>query len=85
MILFFFIQFLILGFRLYRVEGNVRKPGRVQWRENLPYTIVLAVGVIRIWRFIQHRNSTRIRNANVDEANHDETTVFNVDLANQTV
>ncbi|MEO8414886.1 MAG: SLBB domain-containing protein [Ginsengibacter sp.] len=65
------------------VEGNVRKPGMVQWRENLMlHDLLLSVGgLTESGDSSNIEISRRIRNANVDEANHNESKVFNVNLA----
>lgn len=64
------------------VEGNVRKPGTVQWRENLSLRdLLLAAGGISEFGDSSTIEITRrIRNADVDVANHYESQVFDVDL-----
>ncbi len=65
------------------VEGNVRKPGMVPWRENISLRDVLlsAGGVSQFGDSATIEISRRIRNANVDKANHNESRIFNIDLA----
>lgn len=65
------------------VEGNVRKPGIVHWRENISLRDVLlsAGGVSEFGDSATIEISRRIRNAKVDEANHNESRIFNIDLA----
>jgi len=64
------------------VEGNVRKPGMVPWRENIFLRDVLlsAGGVSQFGDSATIEISRRIRNANVDKANHNESRIFNIDL-----
>jgi len=66
------------------VEGNVRKPGQIQWRENLSLRdLLLSVGGISEFGDSSNIEITRrIRNANVDIANHNESRIFNVNLSN---
>ncbi|MEO7046913.1 MAG: SLBB domain-containing protein, partial [Ferruginibacter sp.] len=68
------------------VEGNVRKPGLVPWRENFTlHDLLLSVGgLTQSGDSSNIEISRRIRNANVDKANHDESRVFNIDLSNRT-
>jgi protein involved in polysaccharide export with SLBB domain len=65
------------------IEGNVRKPGEVPWRENFTlHDLLLAVGGLNESGDSSNIEiSRRIRNANVGEANHEESEVFNIDLA----
>jgi protein involved in polysaccharide export with SLBB domain len=67
------------------VEGNVRKPGQVQWRENFTlHDLLLSVGgLTESGDSSNIEISRRIKDANVDKANHNESTVFNVDLSNK--
>lgn len=66
------------------IEGNVRKPGLISWRENMSLRdLLLSTGGIS--EFGDSSNieiSRRIRNANVDKANHNESRIFNINLAN---
>ncbi len=64
------------------VEGNVRKPGLVQWRENLTLSdLLLSVGGIsESGDSSTIEISRRIKNANVAKANHNESQVFTIDL-----
>ncbi|HEY5368653.1 MAG TPA: SLBB domain-containing protein [Hanamia sp.] len=66
------------------VEGNVRKSGQIQWRENLSLRdLLLSVGGIAEFGDSSNIEITRrIRNANVAIANHNESRIFNVNLAN---
>ena len=65
------------------VEGSVRKPGIVQWRENLTlHDLLLSVGgLTESGDSTNIEISRRIRNANVDKADHNESQVFNINLA----
>ena len=65
------------------VEGNVRRPGTVQWRQNLTLNdLLLAVGgITESGDSSNIEVSRRIRNANVEKANHNESEVFNINLA----
>jgi protein involved in polysaccharide export with SLBB domain len=65
------------------VEGNVRRPGLVEWRENLTlHDLLLSVGGLTgSGDSTNIEISRRIRNADVDEANHNESEVFNVNIA----
>jgi protein involved in polysaccharide export with SLBB domain len=67
------------------VEGNVRKPGIVPWRENISLRdVLLSVGGIsEFGDSATIEISRRIRNANVDQANHNESRIFNIDLADK--
>ena len=64
------------------VEGNVRNPGLVQWRENMSLRdLILSVGGLTdIGDSSNIEISRRIKNANVDKKNHNESQIFNVDL-----
>jgi len=66
------------------VEGNVRKPGLVPWRENFTlHDLLLSVGgLAESGDSSNIEISRRIRNANVDKANHNESHIFNIDLHN---
>jgi len=65
------------------IEGNIRKPGLIQWRKNLSLRDLLlsAGGLSELGDSSNIEISRRIRNADVNEANHDETEIFNVNLA----
>ncbi len=65
------------------VEGNVRKPGIVPWRENISLRdVLLSVGGLsQFGDSATIEISRRIRNANIEEANHNESRIFNIDLA----
>ena len=60
------------------IEGNVRNPGLVQWRENFTlHDLLLSVGgLTESGDSSNIEISRRIRNANVDKANHDESQCF---------
>jgi protein involved in polysaccharide export with SLBB domain len=64
------------------IEGNVRKPGIVGWRENFSLRDLLlsAGGLSEFGDSSNIEISRRIRNADVNQANHDESKVFNIDL-----
>lgn len=64
------------------VEGNVRKPGPVSWRENFTlHDLLLAVGgLTESGDSSNIEISRRIKNANVEEANHNESKIFDIDL-----
>ena len=67
------------------IDGNVRKPGLVLWRENMSLRDLLLTGE-GISEFGDSSNieiSRRIRNANVGIANHNESRIFNINLANK--
>jgi protein involved in polysaccharide export with SLBB domain len=64
------------------IEGSVRKPGTVEWRENLTLRdVLLAVGGIT-----ESGDSTnieitrRVRNTNIDKADHNESEILTVNL-----
>ena len=65
------------------IEGNVRKPGPVPWRENMSLRDLLlaAGGVSEFGDSSTIEITRRIRNADVDEAVHNESKIFNVNLA----
>lgn len=65
------------------VEGNVRKPGPVEWRENLTLNdLLLSVGGLTESGDSNNIEiSRRIINANVDKADHNESQIFNVNLS----
>ena len=65
------------------VEGNVRKPGIVEWREKLTLSdLLLSVGGLsESGDSTNIEISRRIKNANIDKANHNESQVFNINLA----
>jgi protein involved in polysaccharide export with SLBB domain len=67
------------------IEGNVRKPGLISWRENMTLRDLLlsAGGISESGDPSTIEISRRIRNANVDKANHNESQVFNVDLSGE--
>lgn len=65
------------------VEGNVRKPGPVQWRENLTLNdLLLAVGgLTESGDSTNIEISRRIVNANVDKANHNESEIYTINVS----
>jgi protein involved in polysaccharide export with SLBB domain len=65
------------------IEGNVRKPGNIPWRENLTLRdVLLSVGGISEFGDSSTIEiSRRIKNADVDKANHNESKIFNINLA----
>ncbi len=67
------------------VEGNVRKPGMVPWRQNISLRdVLLSVGgVSQFGDSATIEISRRIRNAKVDIANHNESRIFNINLADE--
>ncbi|MGN6530642.1 MAG: SLBB domain-containing protein [Ginsengibacter sp.] len=67
------------------VEGNVRKPGIVPWRENISLRdVLLSVGgVSEFGDSATIEISRRIRNAKVDKANHNESRIFNINLSDK--
>ncbi len=67
------------------VEGNIRKPGPVLWRENLSLRDLLlaAGGISDFGDSSTIEISRRIRNANVSKANHNESQIFNINLRDQ--
>lgn len=67
------------------IEGNVRKPGLIPWRENISLRDLLlsAGGISEYGDSSTIEISRRIRNANVDEAIHNESQIFTVDLAKE--
>ncbi len=67
------------------VEGNVRQPGMVQWRDNLTLRdLLLAVGGLSESGDSSNIEiSRRIKNANVDKANHNESKVFNINISSE--
>ncbi len=64
------------------IEGNVRKPGLIPWRENISLRDLLlsAGGISEFGDSSNIEISRRIRSANVDEAIHNESQIFTVDL-----
>ncbi len=67
------------------VEGNVRKPGMIEWRENLTLRdLLLSVGgLTESGDSSNIEISRRKKNANVDKANHNESEVFNINLTDE--
>jgi len=68
-----------------KVEGSVRKPGEIPWRDHFSLNdLLLSVGGLSESGDSSNIEiSRRIRNANIDQAVHDESTVFNVDLGDE--
>ena len=67
------------------VEGNVRIPDRVRWRKNLSLRDLLLAsgGISESGDSTNIEISRRIRNANIDKVNHNETQVITVDLTSK--
>ena len=67
------------------VEGNVRKPGIIPWRENFTlHDLLLSVGGLTDSGDSSNIEiSRRIHNANVDKTNHNESEIFNIDLLSE--
>jgi protein involved in polysaccharide export with SLBB domain len=67
------------------VDGSVRKPGKVQWRENFTLQdLLLSIGgLTESGDSSNIEISRRIRTANVAEANHNESDIFNIDLTKE--
>ncbi len=67
------------------VEGNVRRPGIIEWRENFTLRDLLLTvgGLTESGDSSNIEISRRIRNANIDKVNHNESEVFNINLTNQ--
>lgn len=67
------------------IEGNIRKPGLVQWRENISLQDVLlaAGGVDESGDSTSIEISRRIKNADVSSINYKETEIFVVNISNQ--
>ena len=65
------------------IEGNVRKPGNLLWRENLSLRDVLLAsgGISESGDSSNIEISRRIKKANVDIANHNESKIFNINLS----
>lgn len=69
---------------LVTVEGKVRNPGQISWRKNLSLNDVLfeAGGITDAGDSSRIEISRRINNAKVEDANHMESKIINVNLAN---
>ena len=67
------------------IDGNVRKPGIIPWRENFSLRDLLlsAGGISEFGDSSTIEISRRIRKANVDKANHNESQIFNINLADR--
>ncbi|MEO6893422.1 MAG: SLBB domain-containing protein [Ginsengibacter sp.] len=65
------------------IEGNVRKAGKISWRENLSLRDVLLAsgGITESGDSSNIEISRRIKNANVDLSNHNESKIFNINLS----
>ncbi len=65
------------------IEGNIRKPGIVPWRKDMTLRDVLLAtgGISEFGDSSTIEISRRIRNANVGIANHNESRIFNINLA----
>lgn len=64
------------------IEGNVRNPGQILWRENMTLQdLILAVGgITEMGDSSNIEISRRIKDANIDIKNHNESEILNVDL-----
>ena len=64
------------------VEGNVRKPSTLPWRQNLSLRDVLLAsgGIAESGDSTNIEITRRIKNANVDIVNHNESEIFNINL-----
>ncbi|MEP6627428.1 MAG: SLBB domain-containing protein, partial [Ginsengibacter sp.] len=67
------------------IEGNVRKPGVIRWRENMSLRDLLLTvgGISEFGDSSTIELSRRLRNANVDKANHNESRIFTINLADE--
>lgn len=67
------------------IEGNVRKPGKIPWRENLSLRDLLlsAGGISDSGDSSTIEISRRIKNVNVEKTNHNESRIFNIDIADK--
>lgn len=67
------------------IEGNVRTPGKISWRKNLSLKDLLLAsgGISESGDSTNLEISRRIRNANIDQANHHEADVITVDLTSK--
>ena len=67
------------------IEGNIRKPGLVQWRENISLQDVLlaAGGVDETGDSTSIEISRRIKDADVSSINYKETEIIVVNISNQ--
>lgn len=67
------------------VEGNVRNPGKLIWRGNLSLRDVLLAsgGISESGDSSNIEITRRIKNANVDIANHNESKIFNINLSSE--
>lgn len=65
------------------IEGNVRKPGVIRWRENMSLRDLLLTvgGISEFGDSSTVELSRRLRNANVDKTNHNESRIFTINLA----
>lgn len=64
------------------VQGNVRNPGQLQWRKSLTLrdVILTSGGINESGDSTTIEVSRRVKNANVEEADHSESKIFRVDL-----
>ncbi|MEO6812697.1 MAG: SLBB domain-containing protein [Ginsengibacter sp.] len=67
------------------MEGNVRKPGKIFWRQNLSLKDVLLAsgGISESGDSSNIEISRRIKDANVDIFNHNESKIFNINLSSK--
>lgn len=68
-------------------EGNLRKPGRLQWRSNMTLKDALLEvgGISELGDSSNIEISRRIKNVNVEKLNHNETQLIHIDLSDNTV
>jgi protein involved in polysaccharide export with SLBB domain len=64
------------------VEGNIRNPGKILWRENISLRDVLLAsgGISESGDSSNIEISRRIKNADIDITNHNESKIFNINL-----
>lgn len=67
------------------IEGNVRAPGKISWRKDLSLKDLLLAsgGISESGDSSNVEISRRIRNANVDKVNHEETQVITINLTSK--
>ncbi len=67
------------------IEGNVRNPGKISWRENMSLRDLLLTvgGISESGDSSNIEISRRIRNADIGMANHTESQVFTLDLSSK--
>ena len=67
------------------IEGNIRKPGRIIWRKGISLRDVLLAsgGISESGDSSNIEISRRIKNADVDKTNHNESKIFNINLSDK--